>query len=250
MNAAPEPDESQADDLGVTVAAIDELLSELNLTRDAIDMEGIYHQTGIPVERIRSLLDGMEADPETPQEVFRRRLVFLRATRLKPGGKQYTHDEIADGAGISHGQVGYLLKGERSPGLAVLASLEGFFQVTPGFFTATERQALLGALKPIHEQLTHVALLKGKGITQLAMRSGVTRGESDRIGAELRTALTKALEESGSGREAREVRELTDSMLSLPPKSRRRIIPLIQGLLGLVRSDGEPATDDPPAGSK
>lgn len=198
------------------------------------------------MERVHALLNGEEAQPEQLQDVFRQRLVFLRDTRVKAGGKRYTLDEIAAGAGISHGQVGYLLSGERKPGFTVLAGLERFFAVPPGFFTATERQALYRSLKPVHESLTHVALLKGKGISQLALRSTLAPGtSSDRLGEELRSALQAALSQPEPEPEDPEVRELADRMLSLPAKSRRRIIPLIKDLLGLVRAESDSPTDRP-----
>ncbi|MEV6397346.1 helix-turn-helix transcriptional regulator [Streptomyces sp. NPDC051907] len=228
------PDASQVDDLAVSVASIDELLDALGLGRDVIDIDQISHETGIAADRVHALLDGSEAEPEDPSEAFQRRLVFLRETRLKPGGQRYTLLEIGEGAGISKGMVDYLLKGQRSPGLTILARLETFFAVQPGFFTATERQALHRALQPIHDQLTHLALLKGEGISQLAMRSGAARGRDGRLSAELRAALTTALNQPAPDPE---VRELTDTMLSMPSRKRRRILPQIQGLLGLARAE-------------
>ncbi|MFI1400785.1 helix-turn-helix domain-containing protein [Streptomyces sp. NPDC020681] len=238
-------DAPRADDLGVAVAAIDDLLQALELDRSVIAFDKISFETGIAVDRVHALLDERNEEPEDLQESFQQRLVFLRETRVKPGGKRYTLDEIGEGAGISHGQVGYLLKGQRSPGLAVLASLEKFFDVPPGFFTATERQALHRALKPIHDQLTHLALLKGKGVSHVAMRSSAAADNDSTLGRELRAALTVALDRPES--EDLEMRELTDTMRSLPSKSRKRVFPLIQGLLGLARPDNEEPTDESPA---
>lgn len=226
-----------ADGLQAVVAAIDELLRDLELGRDVIDLDHLSHRTGLTVARVEALLDHTGKDSEEVQDSFQDRLVFLRETRRKPDGKMYTLDEIGAGAGISHGQVGYLLNGKRkSPGLDVTRKLEKFFEVEPGFFTATERQALYRALQSTHEQLTHLALLRGKGINRLAMRSGSTCGDS-RIDRELRDALFEAL--SRPEPEDPEVRELTDRMRSLPSKSRRRVFPLIQGLLGLARPESE-----------
>ncbi|MEW2132068.1 helix-turn-helix transcriptional regulator [Streptomyces sp. NPDC005435] len=236
MHAAA--DASQADGLAAMMAEIDELLSVLRMSREDIDLDDLSYQSGLPADRVRALLDGAEVGPENLEERFQQRLVFLRQTRLKPGGKRFTLDEIAAGAGISHGQVGYLLNGERRPGFTVLAGLERFFDVPPGFFTATERQALHRALKPVRESLTHLALLKGKGIHQLALRSGDFHGASTRLGHELRAALETALSQPEPPVEDPEMRELTDTITALPVKSRRRIMPLIQDLLGLVRSDG------------
>ncbi|MEU3987616.1 helix-turn-helix transcriptional regulator [Streptomyces platensis] len=228
-----------ADGLRAVVAAIDELLRDLDLGRDVIDIDHLSHRTGLPVPRVQALLDDTGEASEQEQDSFQDRLVFLRETRRKPDGKMYTLDEIGAGAGISHGQVGYLLNGKRkSPGLDVTRKLEKFFEVEPGFFTATGRQALYRALQSTHEQLTHLALLRGKGINRLAMRSG-TSGDS-RIDRELRDALSEVL--SRPEGEDPEVRELTDRMRSLPSKSRRRVFPLIQGLLGLARPENEERT--------
>ncbi|MFJ2628957.1 hypothetical protein ACIO6T_37755 [Streptomyces sp. NPDC087532] len=236
------PDGRQPDALAAAVASIDQLIQSLDMDRSVIDVERLSFETGIPTERIPGLLDGMTPESETPQETFRKRLVFLRDTRLKPGGKRLTLDEIGEGAGISHGQVAYLLKGQRSPGVGAVSGLEMFFGVVPGFFTATERQALHRALQPIHEQLTHVALLRGTGISALAMRSSSVGGDDDRIGRELRAAVAEALQQP------EEVRELTHQMRALPPKSRTRIFPVIRQILGLERPDSSQPTDGSSAG--
>ncbi|MEU2855990.1 helix-turn-helix transcriptional regulator [Streptomyces syringium] len=231
------PDMFQADGLATVVASIDGLLQALGQGRDIIDFDKISHETGISVDRVHELLDGVDADLESDlNENFRQRLVFLRETRRKPDGKRYTLDDIGRGAGISHGQVGFLLKGQRMPGLAGVAKLEKFFAVQPGFFTATDRQALHRALQPIREQLIHLALLKGQGINRLAMRSGEADSDS-RLGQELRAALTVALGKPDS--EDQELRELADEMRSLPSKSRRRIFPQVRKLLGLARPEGD-----------
>ncbi|MGW2652062.1 helix-turn-helix domain-containing protein [Streptomyces sp. NPDC001478] len=236
------PDGRQPDALAAAVASIDQLIQSLGMDRSVIDVERLSFETGIPAERIPGLLDGMVPESETPQETFRKRLVFLRDTRLKPGGKKRTLDEIGEGAGISHGQVSYLLKGKRSPGVGAVSGLEAFFNVAPGFFTATERQALHRALQPIHEQLIHVALLRGTGISALAMRSSSVGSDDDRIGRELRAAVAEALQQP------EEVRELTYQMRALPAKSRTRVFPLIRGILGLERPGGSRSTDSSPAG--
>ncbi|MFB6985579.1 helix-turn-helix domain-containing protein [Streptomyces sp. NPDC056304] len=246
MDAAP--DASQANDLAAAVASIDELLALLGLGRDIIDIGDISYRTGIPVGRVTDLLGGVEPQGAVdPQTIFKNRLNFLHQTRLKKDQKKYTLDEIAAGTGISHGTVGNMLNGARTPKVPVVASLERFFDVAPGFFTASDSQALLRALEPVHDQLTHLALLKGKGISQVAMRSSVASGDSGRIGHELRQALTAALSQPRRDYDDPEVRELTDRMLSLPSRSRRRIIPLMRDLLGFVRSEGEPPASGPPA---
>ncbi|MCX5103462.1 hypothetical protein [Streptomyces sp. NBC_00439] len=236
------PDGLQPDALAAVVASIDQLLQSLGMDRSVIDLQRLSYETGIPVEQIPALFDGHVPEPENAQETFRRRLVFLRGSRLKLSGKQLTLDEIGEGSGISHGQVAYLLKGQRSPGVAAVSGLETYFGVVPGFFTATERQALHRALQPIQEQLTHVALLKGTGISALAMRSSSVGSDNDRIGRELRVAVAEALQQP------EEVRELTHQMRALPPRSRTRIFPVIRQILGLERPDSSQPTDGSSSG--
>ncbi|MFE7778419.1 helix-turn-helix domain-containing protein [Streptomyces sp. NPDC057445] len=244
------PDEAQADDLAAVIQAIDELLPLVGLDRSVIEIAHISHQTGITADRVLALLNGAAPGTESLDQVFRTRLAFLRDTRRKPNGKEYTLNELGTAAGVSGGQVHFLLKGERSPTLKVSDQLEKFFQVPAGFFTASESQALARALHPIHAQLNLFALLQGKGISQLAMRSSGSGGEATELGQELRAALTVALtqsEERDSEDDA-EVRELANSVKSLPSKSRRRVIPLIKDLLGLVRDDTDPPASPSRAG--
>lgn len=233
---------SDVEELAEVAGAIGELLELMNLDREAINIEGLSHKTGIPVRRVIELLDsaGPEASTEpavTEQQIFVERLRFLRETRRAPGGKRFTLDEIAAAIGVSHGAVGYMVNGERAPKLMVAAKLERFFNVTPGFFTASEHQLLLSALRPIHDELNHLALLRGMGITQIALRSSANADDNSMIAKELRSALAAALSQQTDREEDAEVRELTQQLTSLPPKSRRRVVPVIRGLLGLVPLD-------------
>lgn len=223
---------SQGDDLQALVSAIDELLNAVGLGREAIDSDKLSFETGIPVDRVAELLDGAESEPESLNETFRQRLNFLRETRRKPDGKRFTLDEIGQGAGISKAQAGFLLNGQRMPGLAIVSALENFFHVEPGFFSATERQSLCRALQPVRGQLTHLAFLKGHGITRMAMRSGRTADESA-LGQELLSALSAVLNEPD--REDPEVRQLTSEITSLPCESRRRVVSGLRSLLRRAR---------------
>ncbi|MFD8664895.1 helix-turn-helix domain-containing protein [Streptomyces microflavus] len=228
-------------ELAEVVAAIDELLALVERGREVIDFEGLTRKTGIPGHRVVELLDGIRPtaspDPSVDEhQVFVERLKFLRETRLSPAKKMFTQDEIATGAQISHGQVGYLLKGQRTPRFDVAAKLERFFDVSPGFFTASEHRLLREALIPILDDLKALALLKGLGVTQIAMRSSAAGGGSSTIASELQTALAVALtqEPARDKSEDAEVQELTDRLSSLPKRSRSHVMGVIRGVLGLV----------------
>ncbi|MER5985645.1 helix-turn-helix transcriptional regulator [Streptomyces sp. NPDC001787] len=243
---ASDADELAADELAEVVGAIDELLALSDLGREAIDLEDLTHKTGIPAGRVIELLDGARpaTSPErllSEQQVFVQRLRFLRETRRAAGGKVFTLDEIAAGVGISHGAVGYMINGDRTPRIIVAKNLERFFGVTPGFFTASEHQLLLGALRPVRDELHYLALLKGKGITQIALRSTAAADDNSTIAKELRSALATALTQQTGVDEGQdpEVRELSKQLTSLPPTSRHRVMPVIRSLLGLVPPDDD-----------
>lgn len=227
--------ESGRGSLAHSIQSLENLLAEMGLDRSVVDLDRLSHQAGIPLQRVTELLkDHAPPREETPQEIFVRRLNFLRETRRKDSGRRLTQDEIGEGAGISHGQVGFLLKGQRSPGMWAVSALEGFFKVPAGFLTASDEEALDRALKPVLEQLLHLAVLKGRGISAFAMRSNSDCAGDDQLGRELRAALNQALAEAPDD----DVRELTYQMKSLPPRSRKRVLPAIRRILGRESESG------------
>ncbi|MEU2764514.1 helix-turn-helix transcriptional regulator [Streptomyces sp. NPDC006906] len=224
-----QPAESLEGPLAQSIQSLETLLAELGMDRSLIDLDRLSYHAGIPRQRVAELLEGHAPPQEAPaQEIFRQRLNFLRETRRKDDGKRLTQDEIGEGACMSHGQVGFLLNGQRSPGMWAVSALEKFFHVPAGFLTASEEQALDRALKPVLEQLLHLAVLKGRGISALAMRSTSDGAGHDQVGRELRTALAQAL----SAPPDDDVRELAQQVGALPPKSRNRVIPAIRRILG------------------
>jgi len=242
----PAPDAPPAVGLAATIASIDGLLQALESNRDSVftseQLDQLYQRTGIQQDRILSLLDGTD-DPEqeslTAQDRFRQRLLFLRETRRKPDGKRYTLDEMAQGTDMSHGNVHHLLTGRTvAARLEHGARMEAFFGMEAGFLHATDRHLLCKALQTILEQLTLLALMKQKDVSQLVMRSIDAGGETS-LGMELRKTLVAALSRPDCpDPEAQAMRELTDDMMSLPTPSKRRILPIVRGLLGLERPDG------------
>ncbi|MFD9562220.1 hypothetical protein [Streptomyces sp. NPDC059994] len=246
-----------ADDLESVVASITRLLDMLGMARDEVlDVEQLAYAAGLSVGRVQTLLDDPGApDPEEglgetagmgekfspTAERFRQRLAFLRATRLRSNGQPYTLAEIGAGSHMSGSQVSLLLIGRRRPTFQHAEDLGRFYKVPPGFFSATDSQALHRVLKPIEQMLLNAALYQQKGITQFALRSRDLAEADPTVGAALRDALTLALTETDS-----EVREISQEMLSLPAPSRRRVLPQIKRLLGRARMENEGKPDPSP----
>ncbi|MEV6485768.1 helix-turn-helix transcriptional regulator [Streptomyces sp. NPDC051576] len=108
---------------------------------------------GVPESVVRALLNGRPAGEPDVQSRFLQRLDLLRHTRLKPNGRKYTQQEIADGAGMSRQQAGALINGDRRPTMEHCDALQRFFRVHAGFLTAEEPEALAGALQRTEQEL-------------------------------------------------------------------------------------------------
>ena len=79
----------------------------------------------------------------------------MRRTRLKPNGRKYTQQEIADGAGMSRQQAGALINGDRRPTMEHCDAIQRFFRVHAGFLTAEDPEALASALQHTEQELLH-----------------------------------------------------------------------------------------------
>ncbi|MFG2374841.1 helix-turn-helix domain-containing protein [Streptomyces sp. NPDC048504] len=108
---------------------------------------------GVPESVVRALLSGRPAGEPDVQARFLQRLDLLRRTRLKPNGRKYTQQEIADGAGMSRQQAGALINGDRRPTMEHCDALQRFFRVHAGFLTAEDPEALAGALQRTEQEL-------------------------------------------------------------------------------------------------
>ncbi|MEU6534788.1 helix-turn-helix transcriptional regulator [Streptomyces sp. NPDC047000] len=108
---------------------------------------------GVPESVVRALLSGRPAGEPDVQARFLQRLDLLRRTRLKPNGRKYTQQEIADGAGMSRQQAGALINGDRRPTMEHCDALQRFFRVHAGFLTAEDPEALAGALQHVEQEL-------------------------------------------------------------------------------------------------
>ncbi|MFF7308319.1 helix-turn-helix domain-containing protein [Streptomyces sp. NPDC008137] len=109
--------------------------------------------SGVPEPVVKALLCGRPAGEPDVQARFLQRLDLLRRTRLKPTGRKYTQQEIADGAGMSRQQAGALINGDRRPTMEHCDALQRFFRVHAGFLTAEDPEALVSALQHTEQEL-------------------------------------------------------------------------------------------------
>jgi transcriptional regulator with XRE-family HTH domain len=109
--------------------------------------------SGVPEPVVKSLLSGRPAGEPDVQARFLQRLDLLRRTRLKPNGRKYTQQEIADGAGMSRQQAGALINGDRRPTMEHCDAIQRFFRVHAGFLTAEDPEALTTALQGTEQEL-------------------------------------------------------------------------------------------------
>ncbi|GAA2257649.1 helix-turn-helix transcriptional regulator [Streptomyces atrovirens] len=109
--------------------------------------------SGVPEPVVKALLSGRSAGEPDVQARFVQRLDLLRRTRLKPNGRKYTQQEIADGAGMSRQQAGALINGDRRPTMEHCDAIQRFFRVHAGFLTAEDPEALAGALQHTEQEL-------------------------------------------------------------------------------------------------
>ncbi|MDQ1024466.1 transcriptional regulator with XRE-family HTH domain [Streptomyces umbrinus] len=120
---------------------------------EVFDVRRLSAASGVPEVVVRSLLNGRPAGEPDLQARFLQRLDLLRRTRLKPGGRRYTQQEIADGAGMSRQQAGALINGDRRPTMEHCDAIQRFFRVHAGFLTAEDPEALAGALQHTEQEL-------------------------------------------------------------------------------------------------
>ncbi|MCX4903821.1 helix-turn-helix transcriptional regulator [Streptomyces sp. NBC_00878] len=140
--------------LPAVVARVTGLADRLGAPRDEVfDVRRLSAASGVPEVVVRSLLNGWAAGEPDLQARFLQRLDLLRRTRLKPGGRRYTQQEIADGAGMSRQQAGALINGDRRPTMEHCDAIQRFFGVHAGFLTAEDPEALAGALQRIEQEL-------------------------------------------------------------------------------------------------
>ncbi|MEU3250618.1 helix-turn-helix transcriptional regulator [Streptomyces sp. NPDC006997] len=120
---------------------------------EVFDIDRLSVACGVPESVVGELLGGRPAGEPDVQARFLQRLDLLRRTRLKPNGRKYTQQEIADGAGMSRQQAGALINGDRRPTMEHCDAIQRFFRVHAGFLTAEDPEALAGALQRTEQEL-------------------------------------------------------------------------------------------------
>ncbi|KAA0940299.1 MULTISPECIES: helix-turn-helix domain-containing protein [Streptomyces] len=148
------PDAAATGLLPAVVARVAGLADRLGAPHSEVfDVRRLSVASGVPEVVVRSLLNGRAAGEPDLQARFLQRLDLLRRTRLKPNGRRYTQQEIADGAGMSRQQAGALINGDRRPTMEHCDAIQRFFRVHAGFLTAEDPEALAGALQRTEQDL-------------------------------------------------------------------------------------------------
>ncbi|MFD5819262.1 helix-turn-helix domain-containing protein [Streptomyces sp. NPDC059618] len=140
--------------LQAVVARVTALADRLGVPHaEVFDVRRLSAESGVPEAVAKALLGGRPAGEPDLQARFLQRLDLLRRTRLKPNGRRYTQQEIADGAGMSRQQAGALINGDRRPTMEHCDAIQRFFRVHAGFLTAEDSEALVGALQRSEQEL-------------------------------------------------------------------------------------------------
>ncbi|MFF3323696.1 helix-turn-helix domain-containing protein [Streptomyces sp. NPDC002889] len=150
------PGATAAGPLAASVARVAELADKLGLRHgEVFDVHQLSEASGVPADVVGSLLAGRPAGEPDLQARFLQRFDLLRTTRLKPNGRRYTQQEIADGTDMSRQQAGALINGDRRPTMEHCDAIQRFFKVHAGFLTAEDADALNGALQRTEQRLLH-----------------------------------------------------------------------------------------------
>ncbi|MBC9724332.1 helix-turn-helix transcriptional regulator [Streptomyces sp. TRM68367] len=140
--------------LPAVVARVTALADRLGVPHaEVFDVARLSAASGVPESVVKALLSGWPAGEPDVQARFVQRLDLLRRTRLKPNGRKYTQQEIADGAGMSRQQAGALINGDRRPTMEHCDAIQRFFRVHAGFLTAEDPEALASALQHTEQEL-------------------------------------------------------------------------------------------------
>ncbi|MEV8593958.1 helix-turn-helix transcriptional regulator [Streptomyces sp. NPDC052012] len=140
--------------LSAVVARVTALADRLGVPHaEVFDTGRLSVASGVPEPVVKALLSGRPAGEPDVQTRFVQRLDLLRRTRLKPNGRRYTQQEIADGAGMSRQQAGALINGDRRPTMEHCDAIQRFFRVHAGFLTAEDPEALASALQHTEQDL-------------------------------------------------------------------------------------------------
>ncbi|MGW0883624.1 helix-turn-helix domain-containing protein [Streptomyces sp. NPDC002671] len=156
-------------ELSAVVARVAALADRLGVPHAEVFAVGrLSVACGVPEAVVKALLSGRPAGEPDVQARFVQRLDLLRRTRLKPNGRKYTQQEIADGAGMSRQQAGALINGDRRPTMEHCDALQRFFRVHAGFLTAEDPEALAGALQRAEQELLHKLADRERAVAEAA----------------------------------------------------------------------------------
>ncbi|MEW2498594.1 helix-turn-helix domain-containing protein [Streptomyces nodosus] len=148
------PDTMTTDRLPSVVSRVTALTDRLGVPHvEVFDVPRLSVESGVPEPVVKALLGGVPAGEPDLQARFLQRLDLLRHTRLKPNGRKYTQQEIADGAGMSRQQAGALINGDRRPTMEHCDAIQRFFKVHAGFLTAEDSEALTHILQRCEQEL-------------------------------------------------------------------------------------------------
>lgn len=226
--------------VAAALAAVKTELEELGHTLDVIKLDRLTYETGIAESTLRKLFAGESVSLEEVDPPFKDKLRFLIETRLHPDGRQYTRTELADAAHVDRSMITNLLNGKRKPGFETSRDLANHFKV-PGFFTVGPEEALRAALEPVLEQARLLAQLKGQRVERVALRGSLSAG-SEELSRELQAAIQQVVATAQSMNQSApdpdddpELRELTDTVRSLPASSRKGVLGILRSAVGLAR---------------
>ncbi|MEU7426255.1 hypothetical protein [Streptomyces sp. NPDC040750] len=133
-----------------TLARIEELCTAYGFDRgEVLDTARLGHDTGVPEEDVRSLLDGREVDERDPDARVRQRVVFLYASRGGAGGERFDVREIAAAIGATPTWTRKLVTGEAKPSIVAGHALARFYGVATAFLTDPPADALNRELQPV-----------------------------------------------------------------------------------------------------
>ncbi|MEU5380288.1 MULTISPECIES: helix-turn-helix domain-containing protein [unclassified Streptomyces] len=140
--------------LPAVVARVTALADRLGVPHaEVFDVPRLSAASGVAEPVVKALLGGVPAGEPDLQARFLQRLDLLRRTRLKPNGRKYTQQEIADGAGMSRQQAGALINGDRRPTMEHCDAIQRFFKVHAGFLSAEDPEALVNTLQRCEQEL-------------------------------------------------------------------------------------------------
>lgn len=164
-----DPDTPRTAALPSVLSRVGALADRLGVPQaEVFDTGRLSAASGVPEPVVRALLAGRAAGEPDVQARFMQRLDLLRRTRLKPNGRRYTQQEIADGAGMSRQQAGALINGDRRPTMEHCDALQRFFRVHAGFLTAEDPEALAGALQRTEQELLQQLADRERAATEAA----------------------------------------------------------------------------------